>query len=411
MKRLAFISYHTCPLSAQEGKEVGGMNIYVLELAKELTKNGYSIDIFTRDQGEKGNQIVTITENMRVIHITAGPQETINKKDLPQYLKEFTQNTLAFIQKENIQYHLCHAHYYLSGMAALSIVDTHPMPLVMTFHTLALMKNLVARSEAEKESQERIRAEHELMQKADSVISPSETDSLYMQYLYGADKNSIMVITPGVNTHIFYKQDKAMAKQQIGADVNHKLLLFVGRIEPLKGIDVLLYALKIVKERNSQMPVCLYIVGGDVQQPVSKWSEELQKLDYVRATLGLTNTVKFLGRKTSVELPYYYNAAELVIAPSQYESFGMTALEAMACGTPVITTDVMGIADLLDSTHESLITSANNPMLLAEQIELLLTDNTVYEKVSTDVREKVQDLDWEKVAERIKKIYEKIIIE
>ena len=408
MKRFAFISYHTCPLSAEEGKEVGGMNVYVLELAKALGEKGIYVDIFTRDQGEKGEKTVVFTEQVRVIHIPAGPEKSIDKKELTPFTHEFSNNVLGFIQAHEIHYDALHAHYYLSGIVGLVLKDALHIPLVTTFHTLALMKNLVARSKREREDDARISAEHALLQQSDMVISPSETDKAYMQYLYGGDSKKILVVNPGVNTKVFFEQSIDEARKHIGADLSHKLLLFVGRIEPLKGIDVLMYSMKILAERNPSLNMCLWIVGGDISLPLENRSEEMKKLHHLQQQLGLTNIVRFVGRKAPSELPYYYNAADLVVAPSQYESFGITALEAMACGTPVITTDVTGVSDLLDTAHESLITSANNPLLLAEQIETLLTDAAAYQKASEDVHEQVQDLDWSHVADKIYEVYEQI---
>ncbi|MDE2025846.1 MAG: glycosyltransferase family 4 protein, partial [Patescibacteria group bacterium] len=255
----------------------------------------------------------------------------------------------------------------------------------------------------------RIAAEQQLINQSDLIISPSETDKLYMQYLYGGHAEKIAVVTPGVNTKIFFEQPTDQAKKHIGADLNHKLLLFVGRIEPLKGIDVLLYSMKILSERTPQLKVCLWIVGGELTLPEENRSDEMKKLNTLHRQLGLTNIVKFVERKAPSELPYYYNGADLVVSPSQYESFGITALEAMACGTPVITTDVTGVSDLLDTSHESLITSANNPLLLAWQIETLLTDTAAYQKASDEVRKKVQDLDWPLVAQRIINAYNYVI--
>lgn len=411
MKRLALISFHTCPLSAQEGKEVGGMNVYVLELAKALGEKGYFVDIFTRDQGEKGKKEVEVTNHVRVIHILAGPQKSIDKKELAPFIDDFFHNVLTFIKDHSLTYDLIHAHYYLSGVIGLSLKEQLHIPLITTFHTLALMKNLVARSDKEHEDDSRIEAEHRLLTFSDLIISPSETDKVYMQYLYGGDSRKIIVITPGVNTKIFYEQSTDQAKKHIGADIDHKLLLFVGRIEPLKGIDVLLYSMKILSQRNPSLQVCLWIVGGELNQPLENLSEEMRKLHHLQKQLGLNNMVKFIERKAPAELPYYYNAADLVVAPSQYESFGITALEAMACGTPVITTDVTGVSDLLDKAHETLITSANNPLLLADQIERLLTDSKAYAKASEDVTRHVQDVDWTKVADKIIDAYSKVIKE
>ncbi len=401
MKKIAVISYHTCPLSSQEGKEVGGMNIYVLELSKRLVKIGYSIDIFTRQQDSVSEKIVEISKNLRVIHIKAGPQKDIEKKELIRYIPEFVDNLNGFVKKNSLSYDLIDCHYYMSGIAGVNLGEKWNIPFAITFHTLALMKNLVAKTDQEKESIERIYAEKLLAKRAAIVISPSETDKEYLKFLYGCEDGKIAIVSPGVDTKKFSPIDKNLAKEKIGFHKNGKLILFVGRIEPLKGIDVLLYSMKMLVEKNPQINVYLWIVGGDTSKSVEFWPEELKRLEELRGILGLKSSVKFVGRKKPEELPFYYNAAEFLIGPSQYESFGMTALESMSCGIPVITTDVTGVSDLFDEKHQTLVSSANNPLHLEQIMENLLIDDKFHEKVSREVFERVQDLDWENVAKCI----------
>ena len=404
-------SIHTCPLASQEGKETGGMNVYVFELARKLVGLGYVVDIFTRYQSHKDPKIATVIPGLRVIHLKAGPEKSIPKKLVINHLDEFTQSFLSFIKVEQKTYNLLHAHYYLSGIVCQRVkAEKLPnIPLVVTFHTLALMKNLVARDELEKEEKERIDAELSLVRKADIIIAPSKTDSKYLQYLYDCSPLKISVITPGVNTSLFKPIDKNAAKKYIHADLDHKLILFVGRIEPLKAIDVLLYAMKILSKQNPSLTTCLWIVGGDVTQKKHLWSKELQKLEKLRILLNITTAVTFVGQKPQRKLPYYYNAAQLVIMPSHYESFGMAALEAMACGTPVITTNVSGIESIIDEDRKTLITSSNNPLLLAKKMAFLLTNKTEYEKISQNVQETAQNLDWENTAKKVSSIYKKLL--
>lgn len=411
MKRIALISFHTCPLSGEEGKETGGMNIYVLETAKNLSKMGFLVDVFTRDQDETKDKIVVVNPNFRVIHLDAGPKTNIPKKKLLCFIDEFVESFKKFSKEENITYDLLDCHYFLSGKIGLKIQKElkKTLPLIMTFHTLALMKNLVAKTPEEQESVERIEIEKEIVKHASIIISPSETDKEYLKYLYGCKEEKIFVISPGVNVKLFKPMPKIEAKQKIGADLNKKIILFVGRIEPLKGIDTLIYAIKILLEKKEHKDIMLWIVGGDISQRKELWSEELQKLEALRKLLGIGCSVKFIGRKLPEELPFYYNAAEVAVVASQYESFGMTALEAMACNTPVITTDVTGVSNILDEEHEALIGSAGNPLYLASQIEYLLENITKTNAISQNLYQKVQDLNWPNVTERIIAVYKKFI--
>ncbi|QQG40717.1 MAG: glycosyltransferase [Candidatus Levyibacteriota bacterium] len=409
-KRIAMFSVHTCPLAFEEGKETGGMNVYVMALAQELVKIGYIVDIFTRSQSQKHKKIVNVSPRLRVVHLVAGKEKPLPKQQLLQYIDEFTNSFLAFTQKENLEFNLFHAHYYLSGKVCqkLRAIGLN-IPFIMTFHTLALMKNLVARDELEREGKERIDAEITLAKEANYIIASSQTDAQYLQYLYSCDKDKITVVYPGVDAHLFLPMDKQKAKKHVGADFNHKLVLYVGRIEPLKGIDMLIYALKIILEQHPNIKVCLWIIGGDVSQKKHLWSNELQRLEKLRQLLNIETMVYFVGQKHQHELPYYYNAAELVVMPSHYESFGMAAIEAMSCGVPVITTNVSGVTDILDKRHQQLITAVNNPLLLASQIIKLLTNEEEYKKISTQIQKQVRDLSWQQISQKISRVYKKFL--
>jgi len=386
-------------LSDNEGAEVGGMNVYVLELCKQLAAKGFVIDIFTRSQDKNNKEVVSVAKNLRVIHIVAGSEEKIEKKKLINYIPEFTGNLFFFINKNGLSYNLIYSHYYLSGLIGLPFKEKYNIPLFVTFHTLALMKNLVARSEQEREDVSRIKAELLLVKKADKVIATSASDAEYLATLYSCLKSKIFILTPGIDLKLFKPSDKSIAKQAVGVRESQKLILFVGRIEPLKGIDVLLYGIKVLKENSPQIHLSLWIIGGVVDGDSENWPEELKRLNQLKKLLNISSSVKFVGRKHQAELPNYYNASEVVILPSHYESFGITALEAMACGKPVVATDTVGIVGILDKKHSGLITSANNPLMLADKIKRLLTNKNEYQKISKEVLEKVSDLSWENIAD------------
>ncbi|MDO8582931.1 MAG: glycosyltransferase [bacterium] len=406
-KRIAVVSYHVCPLSDSEGDEIGGLNVYVLELCKQLVAKGLEIDIFTRSQDKNNQEIVNVAKNLRVIHIIAGKEEKIEKKKLIPYIPEFVDNVFKFINRNQLTYDLVYSHYYLSGIIGLKIKEKYKIPLFVTFHTLALMKNLVARSESEREDVERIESELLLTKKADRIIATSASDAEYLATLYSCPKDKISILTPGINLNLFKPKDKSKAKQTVGINKDQKLILFVGRIEPLKGIDVLLYSIKVLSENNPQMKLSLWILGGVVDGDSENWSKELKRLNQLKKLLNISADVEFVGRKHQNELPDYYNASDVVILPSHYESFGITALEAMACGTPVIATDTVGIAGLFDKKHSDLITSANNPLLLADKIKHLLINENEYRRVSKELLEKVSDMSWENIAEKFTQIIDR----
>lgn len=405
MKRIAVISYHTCPLSDEKDAEVGGMNTYILGLSTALSQIGYTIDIYTRSVDKNSPEIVNINQKLRIIHIKAGPTIEISKKELGQYIPEFVENYYKFIAKDKSTYELINAHYYLSGLIGLEIKKINSIPLFITFHTLALMKNLVAKSEEAREGIFRIKAELLLTNLADKVIATSNSDCEYLNTLYDCSLQKITILTPGVDLKLFRPINKSSAKKIIKAETNRKLILFVGRIEPLKGIDVILYAVKILIQKNPTLKFCLWIVGGNNIENKNEWSQELKRLEQIRELLGIHSYVKFVGKKDRKELPYYYNSAEVVILPSQYESFGMSALEAMACGVSVITTDVTGISQLLEDEPSFEIISVSNPIMLAKKINKLLdVDN---KKSNNEVIEKVQNLSWAHIANKFDQILSK----
>ncbi len=404
------LSYHTCPLASFEGKETGGMNVFVLELAKALGKLDISVDLFTRSQDTKQPHLVMIRQNVRLFHVPAGPERPFPKNKLRQFIPEFSKNVATIIKNQPFSYDIFHAHYYLSGLAALPIHKSlgHSLPLVTTFHTLALMKNLVARSEEEKEDVFRVASERQLIKESKILSVPSDSDRTYLNYLYDCPPEKISVIPPGVDTTLFHPIPKNKAKKVIGADSNHKIILFVGRIEPLKGIDTLIYALKILRKRLPQKKVCLWIVGGDVSQKRNFWSQELKRLEALRHDLSISTVVIFKGQQPQCKLPYYYNASDVVVMPSHYESFGMAALEAMACGIPVIATNVSGISTLINQSQQGVVSSANNPILLSRQIEKLLTAPKTYETLCKKEESEVKNFTWENTAQKTLEIYTSI---
>ncbi len=430
--KIAQILYHTCPLASEEGKESGGANVYVLKLSEELAKKGIRVDMFTRSEDEKTKKIIELNKNLRLIHLKAGPEKTLPKKSLIEFIPEFVENMIKFVvtnqwpvtttKNQNVSpfpYSILDCHYFMSGLTALELekqvinVVTGHWPVtatkkIITFHTLGLIKNLVARSPSETAGETRIQEEQKLVQKSDAIIAPSKNEADYLHFLYGADKNKIKIISPGYDPTIFKSIDKISAKKRIGACQDHKIILFVGRIEPLKGIDSLLFATKIAFEKYKTQ-FCVFIIGGEKNTDPQKTSNTMKKLNDLRGKLNLHTSVKFISQVSQHELVNFYNAADVVVMPSHYESFGMAALEAMACETPVIVTETAGISGVLENNHKSIIISAGNPLLLAEKINHILKNEKYHQKLSEEIKKTINNLTWSKTAEEIIKIYSGLI--
>jgi len=410
-KRVAMISYHTNPIYATSGKQTGGMNVYVLELAKKMSEKGVCIDIFTRSHTKKRLIITEISKYARIIQLGAGPSTPIVKKKLPTYIADFVVSMNKFIEKQAVKYDLIHAHYYMSGLVAVDFIKkSHYIPLVVNFHTLALMKNLVARNTHEKENQKRIENECAISRHASKIIALSQSDKQYMQYLYDVPDEKLVVIPPGVDTNIFHPQIKDEARDKIGFSKNSKIILFVGRIEPLKGIDTLLYTVKILLSQNPSLKksLQLIIIGGDISQKKSLWSKEMRKLVTLKNTLNIATSVSFVGYKSRVELSTYYAASDVLVMPSHYETFGIVALEAMASGLPTIATSVSGISSMLDKSTPYFQLPSNSPLDVAKTIESLFSNYKEYKSITHELSQKAQTLTWDHVADSVLQVYESL---
>ncbi|HUG38532.1 MAG TPA: glycosyltransferase, partial [Candidatus Limnocylindrales bacterium] len=326
--RIAILSVHTCPLAALGGKETGGMNVYVRESARELARMGVHVDVFTRSQDEHQPHVKEdLGYGNRVIHIPAGVEVPLPRHVLYENVPEFVGGVRQFARAAGQEYDLIHSHYWLSGVAARSLRSAWGIPFVQMFHTLGHMKNRVAQSPLEREGDLRLRVETELLRDADQIIAATPAELAQLQWLYRGDVSRVTVIPPGVDLEHFYPRSAAMAKAGLGINPEHKLLLFVGRIEPLKGIETLFQAVALLRNRGvcdcTQMVVA--IIGGDLAEQPGVENAELARLKALRQQLGIADLVTFLGARDQDALPEYYAAAEAVIMPSHYESFGMVA--------------------------------------------------------------------------------------
>jgi D-inositol-3-phosphate glycosyltransferase len=412
--RIAMLSFHTCPLATLGGKDTGGMNVYVRDLTRELGRRGLHVDVFTRSQDEHQPHVKEdLGYGNRVIHIPAGPEVPLPKDILYVHVPEFVGGVREFARSQGGAYDLIHSHYWLSGVAARSLRAAWGAPFVQMFHTLGHMKNRVAQTPAERESELRIRVETELLGQADHIIVSTPAEQMQLQWLYNADMRSgnTTVIPPGVDTRMFYPRSAAEAKARIGVNPDQKLLLFVGRIEPLKGVETLLRALALLLERGvcECETLCLSIIGGDSEESRAAQNAEMERLKALREELGLAKLVTFLGKQDQDALPDYYAAAEAVIMPSHYESFGMVALEAMACGTPVIASEVGGLAFLVRDGETGFHVPDRDPAALSDRICQIITDPLLRAELGENAAAYAKGYAWPLIAEKIIGVYESVL--
>ena len=410
--RVAMLSYHTCPLATLGGKDTGGMNVYVRDLTRELGRKGIGVDVFTRSQDEHVPHVLHhLGYGNRVVHVPAGPETPLSRHDLANYLDEFTDGIKDFAESKKIEYDLIHCHYWLSGLAGLTLRETWNQPLIQMFHTLAIMKDRVARSEEEETSDLRLEAEARLLQSADRVVAATPAEVAQIQWLYREDTSRVVVIPPGVDTSRFYPISDDEAKEYIGVPCHDRMLLFVGRIEPLKGIDTLIEAVGILHKEGvlDRHPFCLAVIGGDTQSYREQMSAEMERLHAMRESLGILDLITFLGKRDQDTLPYYYSAAEAVVVPSHYESFGLVALEAMACGTPVVASETGGLAFLVRDGETGFHVPTADPDALAEKLRLIIQDDELRAQLGEQAVEYAQSYTWSMVVEQVIDLYRSML--
>ncbi|GAP14308.1 glycosyltransferase [Longilinea arvoryzae] len=412
MINVAMLSYHTCPLATLGGKDTGGMNVYVRELTRHLGGLGIHVDVFTRSQDEHVPHVLhDLGYGNRVVHVLAGPEVPLPKPELVNYLTEFVDGIQRFAAEKGIHYDLIHSHYWMSGVAAMQLKAEWNLPILHMFHTLVLMKNRVARTPQEMEGGYRIDGEYQVLRAADRIIAATPAELSQLQFLYHADKSKITVIPPGVDTSHFYPIPPDEARAVIGIHPHDRMILFVGRIEPLKGVETLIRAIALLfKDRIiSGCPHYLAIVGGDPAVTPEMENTEMARLQALCHDLGVDDLVLFLGKRAQDTLPYYYSAAEVVVMPSHYESFGMVALEAMACGTPVIASQVGGLAFLVQDGVTGYSIPDDDPQALAEKLALLVCNPELRNQLGQQAADYARGYDWSIIAQRMSSVYQELL--
>jgi len=399
------ISVHTCPLAALGGKETGGMNVYIRELSKELAKRGCHVDIFTRSQNAEIPMVVPFKERIRIIHLKAGPEAPYDKNQVWSHLPEFSDNLEHFIREEQHTYKLIHSHYWLSGWVGAQISKQQNTPLLHMFHTMGYFKNRVTKPLGEHDPPIRLEIEAQLVKHADHLMVSNHREKVQMVWTYGVPAEKISVIPCGVDPSLFSPRNSTQAKAHLGLP-DKRYILFVGRIDPVKGIDTLLRAMKLVKGTpNALQDVHLLIIGGDLDHTETATDSEINKLKRLTGTLGIKDRVTFLGAQRQDQLPYFFAAADMCILPSRYESFGMVALEAMACGTPVIASEVGGLASFIQNEISGLLIPEGDEVSLAEKILLLLTDTSFKDTLGGEARYRALEFSWPVVTEQVLSLY------
>ena len=411
-RRIAMISVHACPLAKLGGRDSGGMNVYVRELARVLGKRGVEVDVFTRWRERYDPRIQQLGENARVIHIESGPIGYWPKMDVYDHLDEFTTKLDEHVVTEGRSYDLIHSHYWLSASVARGLAQRWRVPRIQMFHTLGLVKREVMDEDVDGESDVRINIERDAVQESAALVAASDIELGELRDLYGADPAKVRVIPCGVDPNLFRPMRTADARERLGRDQCERLILFVGRIEQIKGIDVLLRALALLFFRRPDLrsEVCLLVVGGALDpEDDAPETEKILELRRLVHEHRMEANVNFVGSLDQETLALYYAAADVCAVPSRTESFGLVALESMACGTPVVGTKVGGLQTLIEDGQSGLLVPAGDYQALAEAIAQVLTDHRLRTHLAHGARERAEHYTWESVGDQIDALYTSVL--
>ena len=399
VNRVAFISFHACPLASPGEGKSGGMNVYARQLALALGNAGVQVDIFTRDHTDTESKITEIAPGVRVIHLPGGPTETALNGLFP-HLPEFSQALLEFQIETGLTYQAVHSHYWLSGWVGQQMATEWRAPHILTFHTLSLIKMQSRAGESEPAT--RLQVERELMASADHIVafSPHERDA--MVRLYQADATRIGLIPCGVDLSLFRPLDQQEVREKLGLN-GEKVLLYVGRIEPLKGLELLLHT---AAQLQTFEQIRVLVVGGGAGR-----DQEIDRLRELAKSLNVDKVFDFIGRVDQQDLPLYYNAADVCVVPSFYESFGLAALESMACGTPVVATRAGGLSTIIQHGRTGYLKAWRCPEAFASSVEMIISSRNLQHSMGLAARRRAEGLSWDNVAGQIAGVYDSLITE
>jgi D-inositol-3-phosphate glycosyltransferase len=395
---IAMLSVHSCPVGRLGSKDTGGMSVYIRELARELGRRGHRVDIYTRAHDPSEAAIVELGDNARIIHLQAGEVEPVDKLVVYSHLEAFASALEVFRERNSLSYDVIHSHYWLSGWVGRKIQRRWNVPHVIMFHTLGAIKNAIGVGDAEPVL--RIIAERELALDCQRIIAATDREKHDLGKYYDAPPDKISIIPCGVNLDLFRRIDKEVARRHLGFNGN-KIILFVGRIEPLKGLDRLLTALPALD--SGQEPL-LVVVGGDERS-----RSEVERLRGLSRILHIEDMVTFRGIEEQERLPLYYSAADVCVIPSYYESFGLVALESLACGTPIVATRVGCIESVVRQGQNGCMVENNAPYNLAASIAALLAKQGNDLKSADSIRSSIKGYSWSNIAEAIVPVYKEAI--
>ncbi|MBI2710474.1 MAG: glycosyltransferase [Actinobacteria bacterium] len=391
MRRLAVLSLHSSPLAQPGTGDSGGMNVYVRELVSALAQAGVDSTVFVRSWRDGLPEEVVVEPGFRVVHVPAGPPG-LAKEGLAGTLDQFTAGVASHLRTTPVD--ALHANYWLSGVAGHRLKHALDLPLVSTFHTLARVKA----ETGDPEPQRRVDAESEVISCSDAILASCDAEAEQLVALYGADPARVEIVPPGVVHAFFSPGDPAGARAALALPPSDPVLLFVGRIQPLKGLDIAVQALALSHHAAAR----LLVVGGPSGPDGER---ELARVRSIAAELGVAARVRFTPPQPHHLLSTFYRAADVCLVPSRSESFGLVALEAAACGTPVVASAVGGLTTLVDPGRTGVLIEDRDPARFAGAVDALLDDRSRAAAMGGAAAERGRSYTWSTTAARLRRIY------
>jgi D-inositol-3-phosphate glycosyltransferase len=406
--RIAMISEHASPLDGLGGVDSGGQNVYVAQVAKHLAALGHQVDVFTRRDDPQLPEMTECRPGMRVIHVKAGPPSFVPKEELLPFMDEFRRRMLRFADRNHVDYDLMHAHFFMSGLVAAEIKRLREVPFVITFHALGRVRRLHQR-EADRFPTQRIAIEQRVMAEADRIIAECPQDEEDQRRLYGARPEKIRLVPCGFDQGELWPVPKLEARRRLNLGEAEPIVLHVGRMVPRKGVDNAVRGFARLINRHG-VPAKLVIAGGESDQADPVRTPEIGRLQKIAAEENVGDRVLFVGRKGRDELKYYYSAADVFVTTPWYEPFGITPLEAMACGTPVIGANVGGIKYSVRDGHTGYLVPPNDADALGERLAHLVQRPQLLQRFSQQAVERVnRSFTWKRVSAQIEEVYDELL--
>ena len=409
LNQIALLSVHTSPLDQPGVGDAGGLNVYVVETAKRLAQQNIGVDIFTRRTSSSVKNESILFDGVKVKQITAGPFEGLTKQSLPSQLCALSAGVLReeALQKEGY-YQLIHSHYWLSGQVGWVASERWNVPLVHSMHTMAKVKNSSLAIDDSPEPTEREIGEKQVVDAANQLVANTESEAQDLIHLYGADTNNVSVVNPGVDLDLFSPGDQLIARKELGIPQDAIVFTFVGRVQPLKAPDVLIKAAHqfINDHPNLKNRVRVVICGGLSGSGLNR-PESLVSLV---KELDLLENVIFLAPSSREKLTSVYRASTLVAVPSYSESFGLVAMEAQACGVPVIATNVGGLKTTVADNESGLLVNGHDPRTWAQVLAQLSLDDAELKKLQIGARQHALNFSWDKTVSGLINVYEKALV-